>query len=291
MKLDDLLQATSHVSEPADAALRAGRDRLHAAVDGTPVGLASRRRLPRALGPVAVAAAAAAVLIVPVVPLGDHAPASTANAAAVLRRAGQAAGAQPDSPADAPYWHSVSVHHQGAQAPVMREVWIGNGRPGVLKDPAVDCTGTIPLTAGLFTGERVGGWDELYSLPTDPGPLEAALRRGRGPGQGGDADSELFDRVGALLSESPAPPRLRRGLYEVAANIPGVRLLGPTLDADGRPGVGVVRGTERLILDTVDGRLLQRDEATFVATYRAQGPSRTAPSATLASDAPHAPCA
>lgn len=287
MKLDDLLQQTSYAPDPDQATLRAGRARVQVAIDNAPVDLASRRRLRRFLAPI-VAVAAAAVVIVPVISLDGRAP--DASAAAILRQAGQAAGDRPDGWANAPYWHSISVHHQGKQQPVLREAWIGNDRPGALKDPGVDCDGILRLSPGLFTGERVTGWAGLYSLPTDPGPLEAALRRGRDQGQGANADSDLFNRVGDLLSESPAPPALRRALYEVAANIPGVELLGPTHDADGRSGVGIERDNERLIIDVSDGRLLQQTVFSFVATYREQGPSQTAPAATVANDAPHNPC-
>ncbi len=290
MKLDDLLMETARVLDPREATLVAARARIQEAIDEAPTDLATRRISRRALA-VIVGAAAAAVIVVPVVSLNGDAPGATASAAGVLRQAGASAGAQPGSWPSARYWHSVSVYHQGEQSPVLREVWIGNDRPGVLKDPGVDCKAILPLTPGLFTGERVTGWSGLYALPTDPAQLESALRRGRGDGEGNDANSLLFTRVADLLSESPASPALRKALYEVAAQIPNVDLLGPVRDADGRPGVGIERDNQRLIVDTSDGRLLEKTESSFVATYRQQGPSQTAPAATVDNDAPHRPCA
>lgn len=294
MTLDDLLNQTSSVPGPEDRVLTAARARLDTAVRNAPVSLASPRYSRRQRTSLALTAAAAAVaaVVVPAVSLGNQAPSARASAATVLREAAQAAGNQPGSWANASYWHSVSLYRRGGDRPVRREIWIGNDRPGVLKDPGVDCTGVIPLTEGLFTGERVAGWAGLYELPTDPAALEAALRRGRGRGEGNDADSELYSRVGDLLSESPAPPALRRALYEVAANVPGVELLGPLKDLDGRPGVGIQReGDRRLIIDATDGRLLQSTDRNFTATFREQGPAETAPTATISNDTVHRPCA
>ena len=119
----------------------------------------------------------------------------------------------------------------------------------------------------------------LYQLPTDAALLEAALRRGR-QGAGPDDNSELYTRVGDLLRESPAPPALRRALFQVAANVPGVTLLGPSKDLDGRSGIAVQRNGEELILDRTSGRLLQTSGPSFTATYREQGPAQTAPAGT-----------
>ena len=292
MMLDDLLHETSHVRDPADHVLDSARARLDDAVRQAPVSIASHRysRHQRTCIALTAAAAAVAVAVSPVISLGHQEPNSTASAATVLRQAAQAAGRQPGGWAGSAYWHSISSYRRPGHRPVQREIWLGNGRPGVLKDPGVDCTGLIPLSEGLFTGERVGGWAVLYSLPTDAALLEAALRRGRGQGEGPDANSELYTRVGDLLRESPAPPALRRSLFQVAANVPGVTLLGPRKDLDGRSGIAVQRKGEELILNPTSGRLLQTSGPGFTATYREQGPAQTAPAATISNDGAHNPC-
>ena len=112
----------------------------------------------------------------------------------------------------------------------------------------------------------------------------------------------MFTIVGDLLRESPAPPALRRALWEVAATIPGVQLVGPVTDAAGRAGVAVERGRARYVLDPSDGRLLEESEGSpsdanivqrdsagnvigvqrryFRTTYLEQGPANSAPAAT-----------
>jgi len=123
--------------------------------------------------------------------------------------------------------------------------------------------------------------------------LDAQLRAGiKGTGNGDDA--ELFVIVGDLLRESPASPALREALWEVAARIPGVTLVGATTDSAGRAGVAVARDDRRYILDPNDGRLLEEWEGSaeavpetpggtaFRATYLEQGPTDSAPTATVA---------
>jgi hypothetical protein len=197
----------------------------------------------------------------------------------VLIRAGLAAGAQQGDWRGARYWHAVSQHSDGGAGPaVRREIWIGHHDIGVLKDPGVD-SGVIPLEVAAFpTGGSSVTWDELWQLPTEPGALESRLRSGIN-GAGPDDDSELFVIVGDLLRESPAPPALRRALWQVAARVPGIELVGPVTDHAGRPGVAVERHGTRYVLDPDDGRLLEEDADGWRATYLEQGPAATAPEA------------
>jgi hypothetical protein len=290
MELDHLLSDTAPVADPTPAALAAGR----AALEGTFDELAQRRRkrVRRSTLAGLVATAAAAAVILPSISVTGAKPAATASAASVvLRQAGSAAGAQPGGWADAEYWHSVSTYHQGSGPQTRREIWIGHHQIGVLKDGGVN-SGILPLEVGLFPAGGTGlTWDQLYALPTSAGPLEAKLRSGI-DGAGSDDDSELFVIVGDLLRESPASPALRKALYEVAANVPGVELVGTVQDADGRQGVEVKRGDQAYIVDTYDGRLLQESQGAagpisenpnggnWTATYEQQGPTTTAPAPT-----------
>jgi hypothetical protein len=279
MDLDLLLKQTGRVTD-APAALAAGRAALDdATARGTARVIALKRRRHRraALGSL-VAAAAAAVVAVPAVGLRG-APTASAGASQVLLQAGRSAGAQPGDWQSAAYWHSVSRHHQGNGPTFTREIWIGHHEPGVLKDPGVD-TGVLPLEVALFPAGGTGiSWDGLWSLPTDPDALEHQLRDGINGAGNGD-DSELFVIVGDLLRESPAPPVLRKALWEVAARVPGVRLVGEVTDGAGRAGVAVERQGQRYVLDPDTGKLLEETEATWSSTYLDQGPADNAPAAT-----------
>ncbi len=99
----------------------------------------------------------------------------------------------------------------------------GLGRPGV-SDHSYPAGGTRYL--------------DLSRLPTDPVALRRLIeeRKVEGAPRGHD---QTFAIIGDLLRETYAPPRLRAALYEIASQLPGVKLLGRTRDAAGREGVGV----------------------------------------------------
>lgn len=291
MDLDTLLRDTASVDDPTPHDLAAGRSALDAAT------MISARRVDwvrrakrRGLGLGAILAAAASLALVigpmlnpgsspsvasrtvagptvspsmihpapsPTVDKGKEAPPVTLNVSLVLFRAGAAAGAQPGGWPDAAYWHTISSYHQGTGPTLKRESWMGHRAIGVLKDPRVSSI-IIPLEAGLFGGFT---WDQLYALPTDSQALETKLRATSLNG-GRDDNTELFTIVGSLLAESPAPPALRKALWEIAARIPGVTLVGAVKDSAGRSGVEIKRGHEGYILDPKDGQLLEQYEGT-----------------------------
>jgi hypothetical protein len=64
----------------------------------------------------------------------------------------------------------------------------------------------------------------------------------------------MFTLVADALRESGASPALRAALYEVAARIPGVELLGPATDRVGRHGLAVAY---------VDAKIHERHELIF----------------------------
>ena len=306
MNLDTLLRDSAAVPDAAPRVLLAGRTTLDAAI--TTVGaqrvaavrvIRQRRRRRLSVTALVAAAAAFAFVIAPTLNLGVSAPPASASAAQVMLKAGAAAGAQPGGWPDAAYWHSVSTYSQGSGSAHQREIWIGHTAPGVLTDDGVD-TGVIPLDEAVFAaGGRGLSWDELYALPTDSVALERNLRAGIG-GVGNGDDAELFVIVGDLLRESPASPALRQALWEVAARIPGVTLVGAVTDSAGRAGVAVERGDQRYVLDPNDGRLLEESEGgsapvaeapgggPWLATYLEQGPADSAPAATVVDSKVHA---
>jgi hypothetical protein len=218
---------------------------------------------------------------------GPGQPTEYVTAATLLRAAGKAAGAQPGGWPDAAYWDATSVYVRDGHT-YHREIWIGHHTGGVLRDPGV-APGVIPLTSPSEFGEGLT-WDQLYALPTDPARLGAVLSnevKGYGPDPnptgGVSAVQEEFVEIGDLLRESPASPALRKALYEVAAGIPGVRLVGNLKDALGRTGVGVERnGEETLLIDPATGQLLAELDpgGKGGTTYLTQGPASTAPAPT-----------
>lgn len=278
MDLDTLLRDTSSVPDPTPGALASGQTAMAAAYPPVQLLAVRRKRRRRALATGLVAAAASVALVVgPTVALNGS-PHANAAAAEVLLRAGAAAGAQDGDWQGAAYWRSVSNYSREGED-VRREIWIGHHEPGVLKDSGVDTGAVIPLDVALFPAGGTGiTWDGLWDLPTEAGALERELRDGI-DGAGPDDDSELFVIVGDLLRESPAPPALRKALWQVAARIPGIELVGEVTDHAGRPGVAVERHGTRYVLDPSDGRLLEESSDGWRATYLEQGPASSAPAA------------
>ena len=306
--LDDLLSSAGRVDDITPGQLRHARAALHPAIAmaGTadpavtpgPAGTVAARprrtgyslRRKFALGGIAAAACAALIIVPVLVEAGGSG--GQAAAATLLRAAGNAAGRQQGGWPDAAYWDVVSVYQRNGTT-YHREIWVSHHGQSVLRDNGVS-DGVLPLGPGVFpAGGTSLTWDQLYALPTDPAQLTAALQadvKGAGP----DPQSELFTIVGDLLRESPAPPALRKALYDVAAGIPGVHLTGKVTDELGRAGTGVERGGETLVIDPADGRLLADNEGDgWSATFVRQGPVDRAPaasaSATPANGAPAAP--
>jgi hypothetical protein len=299
--LDDLLSAAGRVDEITPGQLLSGRAALDSAIamagSAGPAAAQpfppSRSRLSRsrlswsrparysvrrkfALGGIAVAACAALITVPVLVDAGGSG--AEASAATLLRAAGDAAAKQPGGWPDAAYWDVVSVYQRNGKT-YHREIWVSHHGQSVLRDNGV-AEGVIPLGPGEFpAGSTSLTWDQLYALPTDPAQLTAALQadiQGAGP----DPESELFTIVGDLLRESPAPPALRKALYDVAAGIPGVHLTGKVTDSLGRPGTGVERGGETLVVDPANGALLADNEGPgFSATFVSQEQANSAPAA------------
>jgi hypothetical protein len=315
--LDELLSSSARVDDITPAALDNGRAALESAIANLnearppapqPVHRPAERshRSRRGIFIAASVAAAAAVAAgITVFALSDHSGGSRAAgggagsnaginlaAAIVLRNAGKAAGEQQGGWPNAAYWSVTSVYESDGKTH-HRDIWISHHGNSVLEDDGVfgnmtpDNLGpdAFPVGATSLT------WDQLYALPTDPAKLEPVLRsdiKGAGP----NPTSELYTVVGDLLRESPAPPALREALYKVAANIPGVKLIGHYKDALGRTGTAVERDGETLVIDPNNGQLLadiQGNPSTGVScgggcvefgaayTYVTEGPAAAAP--------------
>jgi hypothetical protein len=118
-----------------------------------------------------------------------------------------------------------------------RAAWIAAGRPQT--DPHED-------SAKLPPSPR-------QHLPLDPDALYATIRD-EAVGQGNSTDAEMFTLIADRLRDPDASPALRASLYDVAARIPGVELVGPAVDRLGRHGVAVA---------DVDGKIHERHEVIF----------------------------
>jgi hypothetical protein len=83
-------------------------------------------------------------------------------------------------------------------------------------------------------GENYLAYPDDSKIPTDPSALKQYLNRydhNSGP-------ATTFLIAGDLLQEG-ASPALRSALFQVIEQLPGVKVLGPTKDEAGRPGLGI----------------------------------------------------
>jgi hypothetical protein len=286
------------VTDPSPETLLAARHSLDEAISAADQRVVAlrrtrrpRRRVITALA--AAVAATAAVLAVPVLTAGP------ASAEAVLLAAADAAGRQPDHTEGAAYWHVVSELDYLDGVPFHREIWLGRTAETVSRTADIAAaTGHAPdYTMGnggpsvFAVGDHLLSWADLDALPTDPVELGALLRAYVAGHQSGE-ENALWEGVTGLLRESPASPALRRALWQVAAGMPNVELLGTMTDAAGRQGTAIARdqldrGWFRVvyIFDPADGSMLEtRDIAAdgtvqYRQTTLDEEPSATAPPA------------
>jgi hypothetical protein len=277
--LDLLRSLPTEIAEPSEEARARARGRLLRHVRH---GRSARRR--RLLLPaVGLAAAGAAAALIGVGVHGDgNASAAPAlwHAAAVARRQ-----APPAPLAAGRYYYSKAVQAYlvidgdrgwAALGPQVREVWLGRngGRVHETSDKPTflsDRDRERWIAAGRPTVNLPEVWESLPplhppNLPTDPDALYAELQR-RATGHGASTDEEMFTLIGDTLrgtDADPSPsPALRAALYEVAARIPGVELVGKTTDRIGRHGVAVAYSSSsnherhELIFDPKTSALLE----------------------------------
>ena len=128
-----------------------------------------------------------------------------------------------------------------------RERWVADGSPSLVEAPSTDALSpTAPL-----------------DLPADPDALWSLLEH-EAQGNSNGTAAEMFTLVGDALRETAATPAQRAALYEVAARIDGVQLVGQVHDSAGRAGTAVsldahgVRFT--LVLDPDTSSLLEERE-------------------------------
>lgn len=293
----DRLCAAGAVAAPGpavlEAALLAVRSAATAEREAAPevVPLRPRRRGPRTrrllVSAVAIAAIAAGASVYPVSGLWGSPPAATASAADFLR---QVAATEAEGTAtDAPYWkaravqslwgkpHNPDPSHGHSATPSVHDVSIWMSADSLFFQDGAD--GEIVRSAGTHgwikpvagaPGEDFG-WEEVKRLPSDAAALKAVLEEFYPEGPGPDSEaapySAYLSTLGNLLGWAPLEPRQRAAVYEVLADMPGLRLVGPVKDSTGRTGTAVeadIRNARiRLIIDPEEGGLLES-----TASYR-----------------------
>ncbi|NPV09468.1 MAG: CU044_5270 family protein [Anaerolineae bacterium] len=145
-----------------------------------------------------------------------------------------------------------------ALVPRSRELWVapdGSGRIRETFDGPIflaECdrahwqaSGSPSFDHAINQDFGPGGlhYEDFASLPTDPEALAVAIRA-QAEHADPPVDAGMFVIVGDLLRQPGAPPELRSALYKVAAQIPGVELVGEVTDHAGRSGIAVAMRTE-----------------------------------------------
>ncbi len=125
----------------------------------------------------------------------------------------------------------------------------------------------------------------VQRLSSNPGVLRRELDRELFPRvaePAAVAETALLARIGELLAQGSAPPALRQALYEVAAGLSRVKLLGAVRDPAGREGLGLeltnqggaatvddIRVRTELILDQRTSALLAVESSSTPARFGA----------------------
>ncbi|MFJ3514220.1 CU044_5270 family protein [Streptomyces sp. NPDC090131] len=274
------------VVEAALAAVRAAEAAERAAVPGiVPLrprspGQRTRRLLVSAA---AIAAIAAGVSIYPVSGLRGSPPAATASAADFLRQVAATEAGDTTTPTDAPYWkahtrnsywgdpHSTSIDR--FETPLVDDgsSWVSSdsvfGQQGA-DGEIVKTIGFAPHWIVSVPGARRKdlSWEELKRLPSDAAALKVVLEDffPGGPGTPGKGDTftAYMGTLTRLLTLAPLAPPQRAAVYEVLADMPGLRLVGPVQDSTGRAGTAVEADIPnsriRVIIDPKTRRPLEK---------------------------------
>ncbi|MFD7865816.1 hypothetical protein [Streptomyces sp. NPDC059783] len=190
-----------------------------------------RRRV--MVGAAAVAVLAAGAALLPVTDIGGE-PAATASAAEVFTAMADRAAS--GDAIDAPYWHTtVRTWVEGERART-DDVYLSRSTVVIKTHNGRTVTKSNPSGTSWAVGDRQVGWKGLDTLPTAPDALRRALSAGA---RGSAADEQTVRQAGTLLTDAPAPPRLRAALYRVMAGTPGAKVTEGVKDAAGRTGTRI----------------------------------------------------
>jgi hypothetical protein len=173
----------------------------------------------------------------------------------------------------------------GFPTPGDRSLWEAAGSPSLSQLSAGETYDKTFGPGGLAAPLDIDGLTraQLLGMQGDPSSLASAIHHvaAQNPNPLG---FEMLTIIGDLLTESAAPPQLRSSLYQVAATIPGVQLLGTVRDPAGRTGIAVASdGRLELIFDPATSVLLAKEQtpAQPVAVDGTPAPPRTVSDYTL----------
>ncbi|MGW1225417.1 CU044_5270 family protein [Streptomyces sp. NPDC002530] len=245
-----------------------------------------RRRV--LVGAAAVAVLAAGAALLPVTDIGGE-PAATASAAEVFTALADRAAT--GDGADAPYWHTtVRTWVEGERART-DDTYLSRNAVVIKTHDGRTITKSNPSGTSWAVGDRQVGWKGLAALPTAPDALRRALSAGaKGPA----AAEQAVRQAGTLLTDAPAPPRLRAALYRVMAGTPGAEVTEGVKDAAGRTGTRIswtwsgalplsvrhnpgwiVRPSDALLLETDYSPVNDPGHITNTHTYLHAGPANS----------------
>ncbi|MFI0965393.1 hypothetical protein ACH4S8_28945 [Streptomyces sp. NPDC021080] len=280
-----------------------GRARSTAAVQGPvrtpePRPVLNRRRMLLAAG--GVAAAAAGAVLLPRAGSGERREHTTTAPEFLQQVAYVAAGGAGST---APYWRvdammtsgpppkAARLHSQHPDGETRHSVtWLS--RTGMILKTAAGGVSEYPTDMMSWDiAEKDITWDDLRTLPTTPAALRTRLLGSRPKRSTWVA---LFNGADSLLAGAPSGPGVRAALYELLAEIPGIRLHGMTRDSIGRAGTAVELNDHerrsRLVIDPKSALLLEgavyqrggKEDGRIVSrvTYLSVGAARTAPEGT-----------
>jgi hypothetical protein len=241
---------------------------------GSEFGQARRTRRSHRRTAITIAAAGLTIAIaIPIALPGGGTVGAEPAAAALLHRVALRAAQQPPEPVPGPgqYLYTRSENTPNLlyvvgdgttfrfTAPNIRESWLGvDGSGRILNTPG---TVTFPTDRDRLAWIEAGSpdlrWvvedddefdhlgpgeltspDRYADLPSDPEELLELIESRELVG-GPSGDWETFSIIGDLLREASPPPMVRAALYQVAAELPGVELVGRVVDGAGRRGVAV----------------------------------------------------
>ncbi|MCL2091699.1 MAG: hypothetical protein FWH11_10975 [Micrococcales bacterium] len=239
-----------------------------------------------------------------VAPTVSAAPVGEARAAMAAAAPDPVKALDESSWADAPYWYAktlnVSEVFLDGDVPTetqtyTRETWTAHRDHSLMVEDGDLSTalgsgwGGWPLDD--FDPTTDDAWDMLFALPTDPSALGAELRRavadaaaawgGVGP-RNGSVDDKVWGQIADVYPGSPASAELRMAFMQVAVDLPGTTVTPGVADSQGRVGVAISRHdvlddprseVTTLIVDPVDGTVLERRTGGRTTTYLSMGPA------------------
>jgi hypothetical protein len=122
----------------------------------------------------------------------------------------------------------------------------------------------------ISIGQKTYTLAELDALPTDPASLLPIVKADEthpfsstDPGAPTSGQSELIESIWNLLTSNPVPASLRKALYQVCAEIPGITVDGKYTDSLGRTGTVLHVGSWNLVVDTSNGQVLAMNQDSF----------------------------